>query len=387
MPTTIELQDFLYEVPDVRVLLACAQRCGCRFGIRGGLIRHLLFSFDRVVKPEFVSLYDFVVTFSDIDIVVERESDWRVLEQAIAASLPFAGFHRWEVETLEKITGIGNSYVRFPIDKIIVWIDGLTRGRAVIRVEGLLVDADSIISDPSVDPDVFVRVGLAQEPVMSLLTPLRFARYYFQFPDHRRELNPQTVEEKLEIPTPVEAPAELSALYLRRIELGVLQVMFNARKWREAYSFISSMTRFIPRVWLEASQVLSSVLQQRFASADLIGSAIYNPGPSLALRARMFARKEGANVSGGLGSVIPWTKLSSLGGTPCCCLTSKSTSALESTISTRLHSNSELPFSFAPQPLPMFWMPSRTVSDIAGLLMVGWSGSPTPEQWSTAVIC
>ncbi len=65
----------------------------------------------------------------------------------------------------------------------------------------------------------------------------------------------------------------------------------------------------------------------------------------------------------------------------------QSTLALESTTSTRLPSNSELPFSFAPQPLPMFWIPSRTVSDIAGPPMVGWSGSPTPEQWSAAVIC
>src|SRR5258708_1125884 len=97
MPTEQEFLEFVRNLPEMQVLQTCAQRSGVRFGIRGGIVRSLLFGFDA--HPLSPSLYDFFVSFSDIDVVVLSATDWPRLEQSIVASLPFAGFHRWEVAT------------------------------------------------------------------------------------------------------------------------------------------------------------------------------------------------------------------------------------------------------------------------------------------------
>lgn len=311
MPTTTELVEFLRQVPDIRVLLTCANRCGCRFGLRGGIIRHLLFSFQQI-NPNAVSLYDLVDAFSDIDVVVERGSDWPILQEAISSSLPFAGFHRWEVETLEKVLAIAKSYTLFPVDRILVWIDGRERDRPEIQLEGILVDANSVILKPSFDPDFSEQRGFPEEPMAGIMTLLRFGRYYFQFPEYRREIGPEAIENILKVPIEAIPEHATSMVNLNRIELAMLHVLFNARELHQAISFLDSVRRWIPEQWFESSQVLRTLSGPRFASANFIGASVYRPGPSLPLRNRLLTKKgEVASASGGIRSVIPWTTLSS----------------------------------------------------------------------------
>ena len=311
MPTTTELIEFLRQVPDIRVLLTCANRCGVRFGLRGGIVRHLLFSFQQI-DPNAISLYDFVDAFSDIDVVVERRSDWPILQQAVSSSLPFAGFHRWEVEILEKVLAIAKSYTVFPVDRIIIWIDGRERDRPAIQLDGILVDANSVILRPSFDPDFSEQRGFPGKSMAGIMTVLRFARYYFQFPEYRREFSPGAIENTLKVPMEAIPEVATSMVNLNRIELAVLHVLFNAREFHQAISFLDSVRRWIPGRWLEISQVLRTLFGPRFASASFIGASVYRPGPSLPLRNRLLTKKgEVASASGGIRSVIPWTTLSS----------------------------------------------------------------------------
>jgi hypothetical protein len=324
MPETADFLNFLRRVPDMRVLQTCVQRCRCRIGIRGGVVRHLLFSFDNI-DPESISLYDFVDTFSDIDVVVDSVLDWQVLEQAIVAALPFSGFHRWEIDTLDKIASPADRYALFPIDRVILWIDGRDSEGPKLYLDGVAVSPDSVVSDPTIDPELSdtSKSGL-ESPIARLLTLFRFARYYFQFPRFRRNLNPGSMQEVLGIVTEgvlLEVLDTDRAALDVRIELAVLHLMFNARDWAEANSFLSTIVQLLPKRWVASSQVLRSIAKESFAQRDFVGAAVYVPAPSAAVRVRMFARsKDIATVAGGIKSIVPWTTVSALGNsTADCC--------------------------------------------------------------------
>jgi hypothetical protein len=277
-------------------------------------VRHLLFSYQHI-NPETISLYDFVDTFSDIDLVVDRDSDWPNLQQAIGGSLPFSGFHRWEVEELERVVAVEKSYVSFPIDRIIVWIDGREADSEAIQVKGLAINVESVISSPTLDPDLSAHFHAVPESGMAaVLTLLRFGRYYFQFPQGRSQFTPETMERSLPGPREITHSETAVALNLKRVELAVLHVMFNARELRQAISFLNDVSRRFPPVWFERSRILRTFSSERFANANLIGAAVYTPSSSLPLRARLFTRKGAvARASGEVNSVVPWTILSSLG--------------------------------------------------------------------------
>jgi hypothetical protein len=70
------------------------------------------------------SLFDYVDPFSDIDCVVDRREDWISLSSALASSLPYAGFYRWEAQTLEYIKKQKRKYPALPSERVIVWFDG-----------------------------------------------------------------------------------------------------------------------------------------------------------------------------------------------------------------------------------------------------------------------
>ena len=68
-----------------------------------GVLRNHLFTLasSELLPAEF---YDCVDPFSDIDLVLDDLEDWPRLAQAISESLPFSGFHRWDVVTSDHCT-------------------------------------------------------------------------------------------------------------------------------------------------------------------------------------------------------------------------------------------------------------------------------------------
>jgi hypothetical protein len=318
MPTPQEFLDFVREMPEVRVLETCARRCGLRFGIRGGIVRSLVFSFSP--HSQNASVYDFVDAFSDIDVVVERESDWPLLEQAIISSLPFAGFHRWEVATHDEVQERAKSYVLFPLDRLILWIE--PKAPPLIRLEGVLSDLESALGAPSVDPDLSSELGSPEDLIERLLTFLRFVRYYSQYPAHRREYTPDSMWRQFDISARIgEHQRTLSNLDLRRIELAILHALFNCTNLRETQTSLSLILQVLPERWHEASQVIRTLAQQRFADAPLIGAAVYLPKSSSHVRTRLDTHRAGPfpGMAGGPSSIIPWTRLSVTNEGDGCC--------------------------------------------------------------------
>src|SRR5256885_10641901 len=120
MPSATQYLDRLRNLPEIQVLLRCAERCQIRFGLRGGILRNTVLG-EVNSDNRTPSLYEFVDPFSDIDLIVEHEQDWAVLSRALTSSLPFAGFHRWEADTHEAVRVAADRYEAIPVDRLILW--------------------------------------------------------------------------------------------------------------------------------------------------------------------------------------------------------------------------------------------------------------------------
>ncbi len=103
LTTTSFIQQWT-KLAGVSSLLACAERTGVRIGIWGGCVRNFVLD-DRPILEGERSLHfiDFVDPFSDIDCVIDRADDWPLIAQSISASVAFAGYHRWEFQTIRQV--------------------------------------------------------------------------------------------------------------------------------------------------------------------------------------------------------------------------------------------------------------------------------------------
>ncbi len=93
MPDLSEFVASLQNIPELRVLATCASRCRIRFWLKAPVADLYLRS--NFLQRKSASLYDFVDSFENLTISVEREEDNALLDRAIADSLPLAGYHRW----------------------------------------------------------------------------------------------------------------------------------------------------------------------------------------------------------------------------------------------------------------------------------------------------
>jgi hypothetical protein len=121
-----ELIDRVRALEETPVLLECSRRAKRRFGLRGGLLRNLLLS-----EEAKRSVFGYIDPFSDLDCVVEGQEDWPMLSSALASSLAYAGFYRWEVQTLQHIAASLRNYPSLPSERLIVWFDGTSEGRGI----------------------------------------------------------------------------------------------------------------------------------------------------------------------------------------------------------------------------------------------------------------
>ena len=121
-----ELIDRINALEETPVLLECSRRAKRRLGLRGGLLRNLLLS-----EEARRSVFDYTDPFSDLDCVVERREDWPMLSSSLASSLAYAGFYRWESQTLQRITASLGNYPSLPSERLIVWFDGRSEGPGI----------------------------------------------------------------------------------------------------------------------------------------------------------------------------------------------------------------------------------------------------------------
>src|SRR5271170_7237836 len=121
-----ELINRINVLEETPVLLECARRARRRFGLHGGFLRNLLLS-----EGTRSSLFDYTDPFSDLDCVVERQEDWPMLSSSLASSLAYAGFYRWEVQTLQHIAASLRNYPSLPSERLIIWFDGRSEGGGI----------------------------------------------------------------------------------------------------------------------------------------------------------------------------------------------------------------------------------------------------------------
>jgi len=271
--------------------------------------------------------YEFVDPFSDIDLVVDNAAEWPPLAQAISESIPFAGFHRWEVLPTAAMHHTSKRFGLIPADRLVVWFDGRQGDPTRVFLEGLDVNVEEVVQRPALSFELaWTEPSGPGAAFTQILDLLRLARYSFSFPHIPAGFEPGAllrragIKRRVELFPPI--PEEQFSLEFRRLELAILDLVFTATDLRTVSAFLDECREELPPAWLEHSRLLSSIFYQSSLNAGTgIGVVLYKPGPQSALRTRIFNDTRSAPPAlGSTKSLIPWLKLSSVGHNPndCC---------------------------------------------------------------------
>jgi hypothetical protein len=310
----------------VSSLLACAQRTGIRVGIWGGCVRNFVLD-DRPISEGDRSLHfiDFVDPYSDVDCVIDRADDWPLIAQSISASVAFAGYHRWEFQTLEQALSSAGHYARIGAESFIVWHEGFDgEHQPKIGIQPLEGKVDALLEAPIKRAGVRNQADqvIHEEPWQDIFDAVRLSRYFLQyptepnaeghafFPDRRR------VQNLIETPEPQN---ERSHNWLR-FDLALLDLLVTARALSDAIDYLRALSDFLPSSFLERSSIFAAVRERYRPTLAFLGGLVYRQRNSNGLQLRLLTQS-GENLSrGGIKSVVPWTLIWSLGtgGDDCC---------------------------------------------------------------------
>jgi hypothetical protein len=325
MPTREQFANSILELPIVRALRIIAVRLGIRFALRGGVLRNFLFASPGRQIPE-TDFYDYVDPFSDIHMVVEDDSDWLQLAQAIASSIPFAGFHHWEFTSTRATKESSKRYGLIPADRLLLWFEGREKTFSHVFLDGLDVDVDEVVQHPSLQFDAKVFGSEGEIEVFDqILDVLGFMKHVAAFPELKSDVDPADLMKRLKFKRRIEfrhPQRGQTATERRRLEMAILNLMFTASNWDQALYLLNRSREELPTIWLESSKFLSSIFyQSAFNAGSGIGVVVYKPGPQSRLQVRIFndtraVRRELQNTS----SLFPWVRLSCSGHNPtnCC---------------------------------------------------------------------
>jgi hypothetical protein len=326
MPTPVEFANSLLQLPLIRALRNISVRLGLRFALRGGVLRNFLFSYSGETSTE-ADFFEYVDPFSDIDLVVEDFSEWPQLAQAIASSIPFAGFHRWEVTSTRVMKQASKSYTMIPADRLLLWFEGREKTFSNVFVDGLDIDVEEVVRRPALHID-FGGLERGREEVGifdQVLDLLRFARYEAAFPQLKSDIDPADLLRRSEVQRRFgfrrpEQGRQVS-VERRRLEMAVLDLIFTASDWNRASYLLGLIREELPPIWLEESRLLSSVFyRSALVPGSGVGAVIYKSGPQSTPQIRIFndgrpPRPELQNTR----SLIPWVRLSYSGHNPADC--------------------------------------------------------------------
>ena len=326
MPTPEQFTNSLLELPLVRALQTISVRLGLRFALRGGVLRNFLLSSSRQ-QPAEAGFYDYVDPFSDIDLVVEDETDWPQLAQAIASSIPFAGFHHWEVTSARALKESSRRYATIPADRLLLWFEGREKTFSRVHLDGLDIHVGEVVGYPVLNIDTHA-FGPEQETDVfdQILDVLQYMRYTAAFPELKSLTDPIGLLKRSEFPRRIASrrppqPGQ-TLIERRRLEMAILDLVFTASDWNQVSYLLDLSREELSPIWLETSRFLSKVFyQSALAPGAGVGVVVYKPGPRSALQLRLFndARPVRPTLQN-MKSQIPWVRLSFSGHNPvdCC---------------------------------------------------------------------
>jgi hypothetical protein len=315
----------------VSSLLACADDAGIRIGVWGGLVRNFVLD-DRPLSIEGQSLedqslhlIDFVDPNSDIDCVLDRVDDWHLIAQSISSSVAFAGYHRWEVQALDRITSSLNNYARIAAESLIVWHEGFDdERRPKIRLQSLDGNILAVLKNPAVRMDFRAQAdGIShQDSWQNILDSLRLSRYVLQYEDEANQ-DQQLVfpdkqrMEKFEESSDTENSRRNNWL---RFDLAVLDILVTARSLPLAAKYLLELYHLLPTAIREGSAILTRFHARYQPEMKFIGGLVYRQRDPQKIRLRLLTDMEGNLSQGGFRSTVPWTRIWSLGpnGDNCC---------------------------------------------------------------------
>ena len=324
MPSQGEFVTSLLQYPLVQILSTCAQRLKLRFALRGGVLRnHLLTLASGDEPPE--AFYDYVDPFSDIDLVLNDLDDWPSLAKAISESVPYSGFHRWEVISEEALQATSKQFAFIGPDRLMLWLNGANGKNTEFSIVGLDIDPEETIRYPN----LFER-SLAERPILAppfthILDLLRLARYALAFPRVGSEINLSTFLQNIGVFSriaPFGRQAAVDSSDLRRLEVALLDLLFTAHDWEMASSFVKAVVATVPHQWSESANILRTLADGAALTAGTgIGALLYKEGPQSPRSAQLFTDNAASPPElENTKSLIPWVRINSYGHAPdnCC---------------------------------------------------------------------
>ncbi len=233
MPSRDQFVGTLLEFPMVQGLRMCARRLKVRLALRGGVLRNHLFTLVSNDRPA-AEFCDYIDPFSDIDLVLEGPADWPRVAQAISESLPFSGFHRWEVVARDALYETSKQFASIAPDRLLVWFDGRSGDTPDITIDGLGVNAEETIRQPFLSAKSLAEKSVRAPAVTDILDLLRLARYSFAFPRIAIDFEPQSLLERINafsLVEPLWRKRRTARSDLRRLEVALLNLIFTAHNW------------------------------------------------------------------------------------------------------------------------------------------------------------
>jgi hypothetical protein len=281
----------------VHDLVDVATRRKLRFGIRGGVLRNLLFG--QAGQRE-ANLFDFVDPFSDIDVVVERVDHIPLIRQEILSSLPFAGFVHWDFKVLDEIFRLRGTYPSMAAERIIAWFDpGSRRPRFTSLSEHSVEDElDRSLFEVDV-PESAIESSHGWDTVLAFLRLLRVSG---QYPD----LEISRIEERFRSRLPTELPplTPLNLARLNRILANILATADDLRAIERALHYVDHHTSGSFR---KRSAPLTSLLSVAKGSQARTTISAYRPNANAPYEYSMAVRfgPEEAGSGRGQGFLLP----------------------------------------------------------------------------------
>jgi hypothetical protein len=315
----------------VSSLLACADDAGIRIGVWGGLVRNFVLD-DRpltidwqALDEQALHLIDFVDPYSDIDCVLDRADDWYLIAQSISSSFAFAGYHRWEVQALDRVTSSLTNYARIAAESFIVWHEGFDDDRRPkISLQSLEGNISALLKNPA------GRVGLRtqaegidrQDPWQNIFDSLRLSRFFLQYENEANQdqhlvFPDNQMMKEFKESSPTEDSKSKNWL---RFDLAVLDILMTATSLRSAAKYLLDLYRLLPTAIREGSTILMRFQARYQPEMSFIGGIVYRQRDSQKIRLRLLTDMGGNLSQGGFGSIVPWTRIWSLGpGEDNCC--------------------------------------------------------------------
>jgi hypothetical protein len=324
MPSQDEFVASLFQYPLVQILSTCARRLKLRFALRGGVLRnHLLTLASGDEPPE--TLYDYVDPFSDIDLVLNDLNDWPSLAKAISESVPYSGFHRWEVIAEDALRTTSKQFASIAPDRLMIWLDGTSGKATQLSIAGLDIDPEETIRYPNLFGRPLGERPILAPPFTYILDLLRLARYAFAFPRVKSEFDLSSFLRDINVISrfaPYGRPTAVDSSDLRRLEVALLDLLFTAHDWDIASGFAKATVTAIPHQWYESSGLLRTLAEGAALSAGTgIGALLYKEGPQSPRSIQLFTDSTAPPPElGDTKSLIPWVRINSYGHTPdnCC---------------------------------------------------------------------